>query len=138
MTTIEDEELPFDIREEVSHNQLLENEEDQKRLQEHILDAKKKAKKQQGEEKSTINIKDFNKKLDEIRQSFSQVLSTYREIHQSYDDLCIRAAVEKKSEVKMKKVMAEWEAANKNLSNCNNTLQGLYTNLTIANGMLQA
>jgi len=132
MTSIE-EEVPFDIREQVTRDQLLENEEDQKRLLEHIVDAKRKVAE---EKEETIDIKQFQKKLDEIRQSFTQVLSNYQEIRQSYDDLCIRAGVEKKSEVKMKKVMTEWEAANKRFSNSNNILQGLYTNLTIANGML--
>ena len=95
----EEEDLPFDIRNEVNPNETLptENDEDQRRVIERMLEAKKKSK---ATKETTISNKEFIQKLEEIKIKFSQIMSKYSELHNSYDNLITRLDIERKSERK--------------------------------------
>ena len=126
-----DSDLPFDIHQEYNADQLLEDEEDQKKLWEHMKTAKESIKKVENTPE-TITIENFNKKITTITQTFTQLLSTYKDINQQYDDLQIRTNIEgSKSQEKLRKITTEWVGVNKNFCDCNVVMQKLYTDLIL-------
>lgn len=122
----EEDVLPFDIREEVGkdiNQPIIDNEEEQKRLAQHIKEAR-----------SHINDKiNMNVDIDQIKVNFNSTIHKLSELEIEYDELLIKSNITGKREIKKEKIKEELEKLNEKLKIISRDIQSIYTKWSIIN-----
>lgn len=122
----EEDNLPFDIRAEVGNdiNQpIIDNEEEQKRLAQHIKDARNKI---------NNNIT-MDSNIDQIKVDFNSTIHKLSELEIEYDELLIKNNIKGIREIKKEKINEELEKLNEKLKLISRNIQSIYTKWSIIN-----
>ncbi len=117
--------------EHTTREDVLPTEDEECKVIEHILQAKKKQ-----FEVTKITKDELRDKLIDTEATFSNTLSSLSEFHIKMDDLRIRLSIEEKSNQKIKKIKEEWEESNIILDQNIRKLQQLYTTIITIKGNL--
>ena len=124
---MEDEDiLPFDIRTEVGNdiNQpIIDNEEEQKRLAQHIKEARSKI-------NNNISI---NTNTDQLKVDFNYTIHKLSELREEYDELLVKSTITGIHQIKKEKINEELEKLNEKLKSISRGIQSIYTRWSIIN-----
>jgi len=122
----EEDSLPFDIRAEVGNdiNQpIIDNEEEQKRLAQHIREARSKIN----------NDVSINTNTDQLKVDFNSTIHKLSELEVEYDELLIKSNIKGTREIKKEKINEELEKLNEKLKLVSRGIQSIYTKWSIIN-----